>query len=98
MLLASKGLRVRTATDKRLMIYRWNNPHRPGSAAYYPIRPGYAGTIMKYQGAGLAHVTIWLDAAGVPGAAYTALSRVSMRKDYLLGGWVRPAHFTPTVG
>ena len=91
----SKGLRVKTDTGKRLMIYKWNNAFRPGSRAYYPIRPGYASTIMKFQGAGLEHVTIWMDVPGIEGAAYTGLSRVATRKDYLLGGWLRSEHFTP---
>jgi ATP-dependent exoDNAse (exonuclease V) alpha subunit len=93
----SRGLRVKTATGKRLMVFPWNNPHRKGSKAYYPIRPGYASTIMKFQGAGLEHATIWLDAPNIPGAAYTALSRVATRKDYLLGGYLRPGHFTPVT-
>ena len=93
----SKGLRVKTETGKRLMVYRWTNPHRAGSKSYYPIRPGYASTIMKFQGAGLDHVTIWLDAPGIPGAAYTGLSRVATRNDYLLGGWLSPENFTPVT-
>lgn len=28
---------------------------------FYPIRIGYAGTIYKFQGATLPHVTTWLD-------------------------------------
>ena len=85
----SGGIRVRTQTDKRLMVYPWTNPHRPGSRAYYPIRPGCASTIMKFQGASLEHVTVWLYVPGIPGAAYTALSRVPTAKDYLLGGELR---------
>ena len=50
---------------------------------------------MKYQGAELEHVTVFLDAEGVPGAAYTALSRVSYGENFLIGGVVRPAHFKP---
>ena len=37
---------------------------------------------MKFQGAELRHVTLWLDIAGVPGAAYTGLSRVKSAEDY----------------
>ena len=94
----SGGVRVRTQTNERLMVYPWTNPHRPGSRAYYPIRPGYASTIMKFQGAGLEHVTVWLDVPGVKGAAYTALYRVSTAKDYLLGGQLRDWRFTPASG
>jgi hypothetical protein len=95
---ASKALRVRTDTGRRLMIFRWNNAHRPGAPSYYPIRQGYASTILKFQGATVDHATIWLDAPKVKGAAYTALSRVRTRHDYLLGGFLLPAHMTPAVG
>ena len=94
----SAGVRVRAQTGTRLMLYPWANPHRPGSRAYCPIRPGYASTIMKFQGAGLEHVTVWLDVPGINGAAYTALSRVSTAKDYLLGGELRDIHFMPSIG
>ena len=40
-------------------------------------------------------MTVYLDASGVPGAAYTALSRVSYGKDFLIGGIVRAEHFQP---
>ena len=93
----SFGLRVRTATGRRLVIYKWKNPREPEIPAHYPIRPGYASTIMKYQGAELAHVTVYLDAKNVPGAAYTALSRVQSGRQYRLAGTGRldPDHFTP---
>ena len=94
----SRGVRVRTQTGRRIMVYPWTNPHRVGSSAYYPLRPGYAATIMRFQGASLDHVTVWLDVPGVKGAAYTALSRISTRRDYLLGGQLRDTHFTPSTG
>lgn len=53
---------------------------------------------MKFQGAGLEHVAIWLDVPGIKGAAYTALSRVSTAKDYLLGGKLGDTHFAPPIG
>ena len=94
---ASSGLRVRTATGRCLVIYKWKNPREPEIPAHYPIRPGYASTIMKYQGAELTHVTVYLDAKNVPGAAYTALSRVQSGRQYRLAGTGRlePDHFTP---
>ena len=94
----SGGVRVRTQTNRRVMIYPWTNPHRPGSRAYYPIRPGYASPIMRFEGASLDRVTVWLDIPGVKGAAYTALSRVSARKGYVLGGKLRDSHFAPPSG
>ena len=94
---ASSGLRVRTATGRCVVIYKWKNPREPGLPAHYPIRPGYASTIAKYQGAELSHVTVYLDARNVPGAAYTALSRVQSGRQYRLAGRGRldPDHFTP---
>ena len=59
------------------------------------MRPGYASTILKFQGAELDHVTVYLDAPGVPGAAYTAASRVKTGKDVLFGGALTREHFTP---
>ena len=61
----------------------------------YPVRPGYASTIMKFQGAELDHITVWLDAVGVPGAAYTAASRVRRGSDILFGGDLKAEHFKP---
>jgi len=90
----SMGLRVLTTTGKRVQIWRWTDKDL-GNASYYPLRPGYASTILKFQGAELAHVTAYLDVAGVPGAAYTALSRVATSEQYLIGGNVNPHHFTP---
>eukprot|EP00973_Karenia_brevis_P010628 1440139-Karenia_brevis.AAC.1 len=68
-----------------------------GGISYHPVRPGYCSTIIKWQGAELEHATIFLDVAGVPGAAYTAISRVSNFEDYLIGGNVKSAHFCPAI-
>ena len=58
----------------------------------------HCSTIMKFRGATLKHATIYLDCPKIKGAAYTALSRVARRKDYLLGGYLFPHHFTPADG
>ena len=76
---------------RRMAVDRRDLGHR----TYYPVRPGYASTILKFQGAGLNHVTVYLDAPGVPGAAYTAASRVKTGKDVLFGGALTREHFTP---
>ena len=47
---------------------------------FLPMRLGYATTLLKVQGATLAHMTIWLDVPNVEAAGYVALSRV--RKDW----------------
>ena len=91
---ASKAVEVMTATNHRVMVWPWSDADL-GGMTYYPLKAGYADTIMKYQGAELKHVTVFLDAAKVPGAAYTALSRVSYGKDFLIGGSVKAEHFQP---
>jgi ATP-dependent exoDNAse (exonuclease V) alpha subunit len=93
----TRSLRVLTKTGRHVAVWPWTDSDL-GGITYYPVRPGYASTVPKMQGAELAHVTVYLDAANVPAAAYTAMSRVSRGTDYLIGGWVTPNHFTPAQG
>ncbi|CAE7892745.1 unnamed protein product, partial [Symbiodinium necroappetens] len=79
------GLLVRTTTGFVVSIWPWTDPDR-GGLVYYPVRPGYASTILKFQGAELPHVVVYLDAPKVPAAAYTAISRVGYYNDFLLAG------------
>eukprot|EP00435_Cladocopium_sp_Y103_P018968 s5533_g4.t1 len=89
-------LQVLTDSGKRLAIYPFANVNVPrGHVVYYPVRVGYAGTIHKFQGAELSHITIWLDRKFSPAAGYVALSRVATDEDYLIGGEVRTDHFLP---
>jgi len=90
------GLRVRTETGHTFDVWRYTDRDH-GDLVYYPFRPGYASTILKFQGAELRHVTVYLDAPKVPGAAYTALSRVRRGDDFLIGGLVDELHFTPAA-
>ena len=90
----SKAVEVVTTTQHRVVVWPWTDPDL-GNLTYYPLKAGYADTIVKFQGAELTHVTAYLDCPGVPGAAYTALSRVSYGKDILIGGAVTAAHFQP---
>ena len=90
---ASRGLRVVTKTGRRLVVWRWTSPFQ-GNMSYYPIRPGYASTILKFQGATLDFVVLYLDGVQ-PGAAYTAMSRVRRSEHCLIGGNVKREHFTP---
>ena len=53
----SKGLRVVTHTGYRVVIWPWTDD-KLGNMTYYPVRPGYASTVMKFQGAECSHVTI----------------------------------------
>ena len=91
---ASKAVRVKTATGHIFDVWRWTDVGHK-NLSYYPMRPGYASTILKFQGAELDHVTIYLDAKNIPGAAYTGLSRVRRMSDFLLGGNLEALHFTP---
>ncbi|CAK9101303.1 ATP-dependent DNA helicase PIF1 [Durusdinium trenchii] len=92
----SQCLQVLTQSGKRLAVYPFTDTNVPkGRVVYYPVRVGYAGTIHKYQGAELQHVTLWLDRKYSPAAGYVALSRVARDEDYLIGGIVTADHFIP---
>ena len=87
---------VQTETGQVLCIYPITDDGVPvGRVTYYPLRPGYADTVHKFQGAELKHVTFWPDREGCPAAAYVALSRVRKDADYLLGGCIKVDHFVP---
>ena len=92
----SKAIIVETQTKQKLAIYPYTDKNVPVKAiVYYPLRLGYAGTVHKFQGAELEHVTVWLDREGVRAAAYVAISRVRRDEDYLLGGIVTERHLVP---
>jgi ATP-dependent exoDNAse (exonuclease V) alpha subunit len=93
---ATRMLRVRTRTGHRLDVTPWSDRDK-NNLVYYPIRLGYASTIHKAQGDEFKHVIIWLDVPGMEAAGYTALSRVATSRDYLLGGSLKRAHFTPVM-
>ena len=87
---------VRTETGQVLCIYPITDDDVPqGRVTYYPLRPGYADTVHKFQGAELPHVTFWPDRAGCAAAAYVALSRIRKDTDYLLGGCIKAEHLVP---
>ena len=46
---------VLTATKRRIAVTMSHNDDL-GGPAYYPLRPGYASSILKFQGAELPHV------------------------------------------
>ena len=73
----SKALVVRTSTGHIGYSYPWTDEEY-GDLTYYPIRPGYASTILKFQGAELEHVIAYLDAPNIPAAASDAPSRVEL--------------------
>ena len=60
----TKELRVETSTKYTISIYPWTDTDL-GNMVYYPVRGGYASTILKFQGAELSHVTLFLDKAKV---------------------------------
>ena len=77
-----KAVEVMTTTKKRVMINPWCDVEHE-KKIYDPLKPGYADTILKFQGSELQHPTFYLDVVGIPRAVCTALSRVS-RGDLLL--------------
>ena len=60
------GLRMITCTGKRIVTY-FRTDKELGGRGYPPVRLGYCGTIIKYQGAELKHFTLYLDVKGIPG-------------------------------
>ena len=93
----SQTLRVLTASGRRVVLYKWENPREPKLPVHFPLRPGYASNVKTFNESRLPHVTLFLDARNVPGAVYSALSRVETAEQYQLGGHgvLDPTHFTP---
>ena len=83
---------VLTGAQRRVAITRRHDEEM--GLSLYPLRPGYASTVMKFQGAELSHVIVFLGKPHAP-AAYAAMSRVRMHAHCLIGGFVTPDHFTP---
>ena len=94
----SRCVHVVTQSGRHLAVYPMTD-YVPecGYVTAYPLRPGYACTIHKLQGAELQHITVWLDIKQAKAAGYVALSRVQRDADYLLGGVVKRRHFVPAM-
>ena len=90
------GVRVKTRTSYRPVITTYTDIDL-GNMNYYPLRPGYASTVMKFQGAELEHVILYADAKSVPGGFYTAASRVRERNHFMVGGNATSQHMTPAL-
>lgn len=90
----TKALICKTDTGHEFPVRPWTNTDL-GNLTYYPVKPGYASTVLKMAGAELPHAVLWLDVPHQPGAAYTGMSRVQYRKDLLLGGNLNCDYFTP---
>ena len=74
------------ATGWTIDITKWADPEL-GEMQYYPLRVGYASTILRKAGAdGLPHLTVYLDVPNAAAAAYTAMSRVSTLDKIKFGG------------
>ena len=86
------GVRVRTRTGFMLMIYPYTDEQHN---VFYPMRVGYANTLLKMQGATIPHLTIWFDRANVEAAGYVALSRVERDEHWQFVGNPTRHHFTP---
>ena len=92
----SKALQVKTISGKRLAIPLHGCQRAARAKCLLSDSLGYAGAIhIKYQGAELERVTLWLDRKWSPAAGYVVLSRVSRDEDYLIGGVVTVNHFLP---
>ena len=83
---------VKTDQGTRLAIHPWTSEDR---TVHFPLRLGYSSTLHKVQGATLPHVTVWLDVANMPAAAYVALSRVEFDSHWRFVGDPGVHHFTP---
>ena len=83
---------VRTDQGILLAIHPWTSESR---VVHFPLRLGYSSTLHKVQGATLSHVTLWLDVANMPAAAYVALSRVEYDANWRFVGNPGIHHFTP---
>jgi hypothetical protein len=90
----TQTLQVLTSTNKRVPVRVWTDKDLY-NMTYFPIRGGYASTVLKMAGAELPHVTLWMDAEHIPGAAYTGMSRVQYGRDLLIGGDITKHHFQP---
>lgn len=88
------GLRVVTKTGHRVVVTPWTDRDL-GNVTYYPIRSGYASTVMKFQGAELEHATLYMGCPGIKGGAYTAASRVRSGRNFLIGGPIAAEYVTP---
>jgi hypothetical protein len=86
---------VRTDQGRRLSVHPWTSDD---NVAHFPMRLGYASTLHKVQGATLPHITVWIDVANMPAAAYVALSRVERDADWRYVGNPGVHHFTPARG
>ena len=94
----SKCIHVVTKTGRNVAVYPVTDYVEDcGYVTAYPVRPGYAGTVHKLQGAQLPHITIWLDIKGAKAAGYVAISRVEYDDRYLLGGVLKRKHFVPAM-
>ena len=65
---SSGGVIVETETKQVLCVYPVTEDAAGGRVVYYPMKPGYADTVHKFQGAELAHVTFWPDREGCAAA------------------------------
>ena len=83
---------ARTDQGVLLAVHPWTSENR---VVHFPLRLGYTSTLHKEQGATLPHVTLWLDVANMPAAAYVALSRVEYDANWRYVGNPGVHHFTP---
>ena len=92
------GIRVTTKTGYPIVVYPYTDDSwgRDNRVVYFPIRPGYATTLMKVQGSTLDHMTLFLDVPNIEAAGYVALSRVEYDDNWQFVGDPTIHHFTPS--
>ena len=93
----TQAVRVETKSGRIFDMTKWCDLDLNGMV-YYPLRIGYASTILRMAGAELDHVTVYLDYPNVAAAAYTAMSRVATLKQIAFGGKITADHFAPARG
>ena len=89
------GIYVKTDTGFDVIVYRWTDEWKN---TFYPVRPAYANTLLKMQGATIKHLTIFLDVPGIEAAGYVALSRVRKDAHWQYVGDPGVHHFIPATG
>lgn len=89
-------LHVLTATQRQLAVFPFTEDLPGGRRlTFWPVRPGYASTIHKLQGAELDNICVWLNVKHFRAGAYVAMSRVQYDNQYVLGGYLEREHFVP---
>ena len=80
----SKSVRVKTRVGHIVDVWPWSDPDLD-DLTYYPLRPGYASTLLKFHGAELPRVLTF----------QVQPTQASTCDDFLLSGKLNVMHFQP---